>query len=200
MLIGNAIDESSKGRYKCILPQNLEVSDGRSVAIRNVDLLNVMRADTCIFNFDGTELDSGTVVEFMFAKLLDIPCAILRTDFRSSGDQKDGDPWNLMCSFYPRSVTVLLNGMSAYHENVHGKATMFHGITDVCHHIAEQVITSLDKAAAEPHVYSAAKTKVMYECARQFPGSGFSSLISREALSALIADKQSRGLLQSSLV
>lgn len=157
LLIGNAIDIASQGMYRCVLPQNLEVADGRSVAIRNVDLLNVMFADMCIFNFDGSELDSGTVVEFMFAKSLDIPCVILRTDFRSSGDQKEGEPWNLMCSFYPRTETVLINAMTAYHDNVHGKTTVFHGISDVCTHIAQQVVESLDKAAATPPIYSAAK-------------------------------------------
>jgi nucleoside 2-deoxyribosyltransferase len=195
MLIGKSIDQCSQGRYECVLPQNLEVADARSVAIRNVDLLNVMLADVCIFKFDGSELDSGTVVEFMFAKMLDIPCAILRTDFRSSGDQKEGDPWNLMCSFYPRTETVLINGMSAYHGNVHGKATMFHGITDMCTHIAEQVVVALDKAAAARPIYTALEAKAVYKAARRFPGSGYSDLISLQNMSGLIADKQSRGLL-----
>jgi nucleoside 2-deoxyribosyltransferase len=200
MLIGKSVDELSQGRYVCVLPQNLEVADARSVAIRNVDLLNVMLADLCIFNFDGSELDSGTVVEFMFAKLLDIPCAILRTDFRSAGDQKEGDPWNLMCSFYPRSETVLVNGMAAYHGHVHGKETMFHGITDVCHHVAGQVISALDKAAARTPIYSSRRAKAVYSAARQFPGSGFADLITRQKMSELIADKQRRGLLRSPVI
>ena len=54
-------------------------------------------------------LDSGTVVEFVYAKLLDIPAVILRTDFRGGGDQDtDGDAWNLMVSFYPRTRNVTL--------------------------------------------------------------------------------------------
>jgi hypothetical protein len=35
-----------------------------------------------LFLYNGTELDSGTVVEFMFSKFADIPSVIVRTDFR----------------------------------------------------------------------------------------------------------------------
>ena len=77
------------------------------VDIRNQDLKQVMACDLALFNFDGTDLDSGTVVEFMMAKVLDIPSVLLRSDFRASGDQeREGDDWNLMCSFYPRSKKV----------------------------------------------------------------------------------------------
>ena len=70
-----------------------------------------------LFNFDGSDLDSGTVVEFVYAKLLDIPAVILRTDFRGGGDQDtDGDAWNLMASFYPRTRNVTLNAMAWYQE------------------------------------------------------------------------------------
>ena len=36
-------------------------------------------------------------------------CAI-----RAAGDQERGDPWNLMCSGYPRTRIVSLNAMSWY--------------------------------------------------------------------------------------
>ena len=42
--------------------------------------------DLCILNYDGPELDSGTVVEFMVSKFADIPSVIVRTDFRNAGD------------------------------------------------------------------------------------------------------------------
>ena len=57
LLLADAIKSVSDGRYHCILPQNLEQTTGRSVDIRNQDLLEVMRADLLILNFDGTELD-----------------------------------------------------------------------------------------------------------------------------------------------
>ena len=78
LLLADAIKSVSAGRYHCILPQNLEQTTGRSIDIRNQDLLEVMRADLLILNFDGTELDSGTVVEFLYAKSLDVPCVVLR--------------------------------------------------------------------------------------------------------------------------
>ena len=121
-LIGNAllashIERLSGGRYRCILPQDLEQTGSRAVDIRNQDLIGVATCDLALFNFDGSDLDSGTVVEFVYAKLLDIPAVILRTDFRGGGDQDtDGDAWNLMASFYPRTRNVSLNSMAWYQE------------------------------------------------------------------------------------
>ena len=121
-LVGNAllaahIERLSDGRYRCILPQDLEQTDSRAVDIRNQDLIGVASCDLALFNFDGTELDSGTVVEFMYAKMLDIPAVILRTDFRGGGDQDtDGDAWNLMASFYPRTRNLTLDAMAWYQE------------------------------------------------------------------------------------
>src|SRR5437870_5344333 len=68
-LIGNAllakyIKSVSGGRYVCVLPQDLEEPVHRTVDIRNVDLKHVMTCDLAIFNFDGSNLDAGTVVEF----------------------------------------------------------------------------------------------------------------------------------------
>jgi hypothetical protein len=75
----------------------------------------LLGCDLGLFNYDGPELDSGTVVEFMFAKFADIPSVLLRTDFRGAGDQLEGgDPWNLMSSFYPRTKVVVLNAMAIY--------------------------------------------------------------------------------------
>ncbi|MYK99823.1 MAG: hypothetical protein F4014_13800 [Gemmatimonadetes bacterium] len=115
-LLAGAVDRRSGGRYACVLPQDLEQATGRMVDIRNQDLMQVMACDLGLFNFDGTDLDSGTVVEFMMAKMLDIPSVLLRSDFRASGDQeREGDDWNLMCSFYPRSRKVQLNDKPWYH-------------------------------------------------------------------------------------
>ncbi|MXY97122.1 MAG: hypothetical protein F4Z29_05090, partial [Gemmatimonadetes bacterium] len=116
-LLAGAVDRRSGGCYACVLPQDLEQATGRMVDIRNQDLMQVMACDLGLFNFDGTDLDSGTVVEFMMAKMLDIPSVLLRSDFRASGDQeREGDDWNLMCSFYPRSRTVQFNAMTWYQE------------------------------------------------------------------------------------
>ena len=81
--------------------------------IRDIDIVTLIGCDLALFNFDGPELDSGTVTEFMFAKFADIPSLLLRTDFRRGGDQGE-DPWNLMMSFYPRTRTLCLNSMEIY--------------------------------------------------------------------------------------
>lgn len=73
------------------MPQLLEQSTERSEDICNNDLKQVHDCDLALFNFDGTELDSGTVVEFMYAKFLDKPSVILLSDFRSGGDQQRGE-------------------------------------------------------------------------------------------------------------
>ena len=121
-LLGNvqlaaAVEEASAGRYVCILPQHFAQTTMPAVDIRNQDLKHVMTCDLALFNFDGTDLDSGTVAEFMFAKFLDIPAVLLRTDFRLAGDQPlPGDAWNLMCSFYPRTRVIQLHAMTEYQQ------------------------------------------------------------------------------------
>ena len=117
-LIGNsylaeAIFAKSHGKYLCVLPQNLEQRRTTAQSIRDADIRALLACDLALFNYDGTELDSGTVVEFMFAKFADIPAVLLRSDFRHGGDQI-GDPWNLMTSNYPRTETVLFNSLGLY--------------------------------------------------------------------------------------
>jgi nucleoside 2-deoxyribosyltransferase len=116
-LIGNAylaeaIFEKSHGRYLCELPQDFEPRGVRPHVIRDQDIRALLACDLALFSFDGCELDSGTVIEFMFAKFADIPSVILRSDLRAAGD--GSDPWNLMASFYPRTVTVMVNSLIAY--------------------------------------------------------------------------------------
>jgi hypothetical protein len=116
-LIGNAylaeaIYEKSHGRYLCELPQDFEPRGTTPRAVRDQDIRALLACDLALFNFDGPELDSGTVVEYMFAKFADIPCVILRSDLRKAGD--GADPWNLMASFYPRTVNVLVPSLLAY--------------------------------------------------------------------------------------
>ncbi len=81
-LLGAQIDDASAGRFKCVLPQDLEQRDIGPMGIRDQDLNAVVECDLALFNFDGSELGSGAVVEYMYGKMLDIPTVILRTDFR----------------------------------------------------------------------------------------------------------------------
>lgn len=100
--LAQAIKRASNGKYEAVLPQDLEVTDKRGKAIRDVDILTLLSCELALFQFDGPELDSGTVAEFMLAKFADVPTALLRTDFRKAGDSPQ-DPWNLTPSDYPRT-------------------------------------------------------------------------------------------------
>ncbi len=124
-LMGNAylaaeILKNSDGRFRPVLPQDLEQRSLHPHDIRDEDLLALLEADLALFHFDGSELDSGTVVEFMIAKFADLPSVIVRSDFRASGDQVD-HPWNLMVSFYPRTEVVLVDALRSYKFNESSK-------------------------------------------------------------------------------
>lgn len=108
-----AIQRKSGGQINCVLPQTLESREEGAHFIRDEDLEHLISSDLALFNFDGSEIDSGTVVELMVAKFADIPALLLRTDFRRGGDQGQ-DPWNLMLSFYPRTETCCLDSMALY--------------------------------------------------------------------------------------
>jgi nucleoside 2-deoxyribosyltransferase len=118
-LIGNAwlaeaIYEKSYGRFRCVVPQDFFELRGRSGrAIRDHNLRALVACDLALFNFDGTDLDSGTVVEFMVAKFADIPSVVLRTDIRSAGDRRD-QPWNLMAGYFPRTASVIVPSLFGY--------------------------------------------------------------------------------------
>lgn len=116
-LIGNAylaeaIYEKSHGKYLCMLPQDFEPRGKTARAIRDQDIRALLNCDLGLFIYDGTELDAGTVIEFMLAKFADIPAVILRSDIREGGDGPE--PWNLMSSFYPRTVSVIVNSLGGY--------------------------------------------------------------------------------------
>ena len=117
-LIGNAylaseILKNSDGKFRPVLPQDLEMRSLHPHDIRDEDILTLIGSDLALFHFDGSDLDSGTVVEFMLAKFADIPSVILRSDFRAGGDQAD-HPWNLMVNFYPRTEIVIVDALRSY--------------------------------------------------------------------------------------
>ena len=200
-LLAGAVDRRSGGRYACVLPQDLEQSTERMVDIRNQDLMQVMACDLGLFNFDGTDLDSGTVVEFMMAKMLDIPSVLLRSDFRASGDQeREGDDWNLMCSFYPRSRKVQFNAMAWYHEarrNLGPDSTAGTWSDRLYGRMADAVIEALDAVRAEPSVLGGdeARISAVYAWAARFPGSGFDALCGPGFVEKTIEGKRRKGLL-----
>ncbi|EME86575.1 uncharacterized protein MYCFIDRAFT_83614 [Pseudocercospora fijiensis CIRAD86] len=120
VLLSRAITKLSNGKFVPLLPQDLEQrGDVTPHKIRDKDIRALLSCDLALFTYDGAELDSGTVVEYMIAKFADIPSVILRSDFRGGGDQGshpsgEAEPWNLMSSFWPRTKGVVIDGMLEY--------------------------------------------------------------------------------------
>ena len=201
-LIGNAllahyIERMSSNAYRCKLPQNEEQASKRRTSIRNQDLKLLIESDLGLFNFDGADLDSGTVVEYMVAKQLDIPTVILRTDIRSAGDQDDnGDSWNLMCSGYPRTETVNVNGMALYQQ---AAADDIRKAIDAMYEpLSLSVIEALNKVREIPPLCdSEALTQNLYQWCTQYCGAGMEELLDDSSwLDALLNRKRELGLIK----
>ncbi len=146
-LLAAAIEQQSEGRYVCVLPQDIEVDDPRSKQIRDADLRAVLEADAALFHFDGTELDSGTVTEYVAAKFADRPAVLIRTDIRRAGDSEE-DPWNLMLGHWPRTRQVVAPALSLY-ASCSGDLDQFNAA------LAEKIIAALDEVLATESVLSA---------------------------------------------
>ena len=195
LLLADAIEKVSEQRFRCILPQNLEQSTGRSVDIRNQDLLEVMLADVLLLNFDGTELDSGTVVEFIYAKSLDIPCVILRSDFRNGGDaESGGNPWNLMCSGYPRTEVMTLNSMAWYQESYRSNKTTNKAFDELYQKMAVEVVSRMEKVLKSSPILAEnlAKAREIYRWGLNYPGSGVENMMSDSELDQLLSRKRKK--------
>lgn len=201
-LVGNAlladqIDRQSNGKYHCVLPQDYEQSHDRVVTIRNQDLRMVIESDLGLFNFDGPDLDSGTVVEFVVAKQLDIPSVILRSDFRLAGDQsRHGDNWNLMCSGYPRTETLQVNAMQIYQEA--SGENLMQRLDAMYSSLAQRLITALDKARAQTPIGEAEKIMDdLYRWSTKFCGGGMEELLDEPGwLEGILASKRKKGLIK----
>lgn len=188
-LAGNAaladqIFQVSGGRFRCLLPQDLPqaVSDR---AIRDQDLRALLACDAAIFQYDGLELDSGTVVEYIFAKFADLPAVLLRTDFRHGGDQKGGDPWNLMTSFYPRTETLWLNGMELYQSAA---------AASLIERVARGVCAALDRVLALSPLLPRETGGAVYDWLALMPGVD-NPPAAREETARIYREKVAKGLL-----
>jgi nucleoside 2-deoxyribosyltransferase len=185
-LIGNALlasylEKRSEGRYRCFLPQTLPQENVTAVDIRNQDIKQILECDLALFNFEGTELDAGTVVEFIFAKLLDIPSVIMRSDFRSSGEKElGGDDWNLMCSFYPRTHVVQFNAIEFHQQAMNESRSLEEAMDRLYLRITSLLIESLDLVIGLPPVFRGDRGQLegLYQWALRFPGGGLENLCS----------------------
>jgi len=170
-LIGNAylaeaIYEKSHGRYLCVLPQNIEHRGLSAQVIRDRDIRELIECDFALFNFDGVELDSGTVVEYLIAKFADIPAVVLRSDIRGGGSHHQGDPWNIMASFFPRTARVIVDSLGGYKTSMKRRSISHideivrlagqHSSVDaqlMCEQVAQACVRALDRVGAmEPHM------------------------------------------------
>ncbi len=213
-LIGNAylaeaIYEKSHGKFRCHLPQDFELRGLHPQVIRDQDIESLYGCDLALFNFDGTELDSGTLVEFMIAKMADIPTVILRTDLRGAGDQgARRDPWNLMASFYPRTIVLRAASLIDYRTlqqkrlrkassdvirlaGQHASATA----AIVCDRLAAQIIKAFAKVMAEPARLPAELREPVYAWLALMPGLRGKPKALRKQLETALAAKVAKGLL-----
>src|SRR5580692_1821555 len=192
-LVGNAaladsIAKVSNLDFTCVLPQTLEGPGMSAQDIRDKDIVTLIGCDLALFNFDGPELDSGTVSEFMFAKFADIPALLLRTDFRRGGDQGQ-DPWNLMLSFYPRTETCCLDSMALY------KAALAQGLDPVgaadsmLDQIAALVVPKLEALAQTMPILPPDLASPVHDWLVRFPG--FRSLESATRIRQALTRKSS---------
>jgi len=164
-----AIQRHSNGQFVCVLPQTMESREEGAHFIRDEDLEHLICSDIAIFNFDGSEIDSGTVVEFLVAKFADIPALVLRTDFRRGGDQGQ-DPWNLMLSFYPRTRTCCLDSMALY-KTALAQGLDPSGAADwMLKQIAAEVVKELEQLAQLKPILPSELTDSVHDWLVQFPG------------------------------
>jgi len=196
-LVGNAaladaIAKESNLNFTCVLPQALEEKDLGAHGIRDQDIVTLIGCDLAIFNFDGPELDSGTVAEFMFAKFADIPSLLLRTDFRRGGDQAD-DPWNLMVSFYPRTRTLCLNSMEIYQRALSLDKSPVTAGQSLVKQIALEAIKELELLSQLPPVISVELTEPVFRWLSKMPA--FISPESGEKVMAALTEKKAKRLL-----
>ena len=193
-LLGNAalaeaIGQVSNLHFICVLPQTFEPRSLGPKGSRDEDLVNLVNCDLAIFNFDGGEVDSGTVVEYLFAKFADIPCLLLRTDFRRAGDAGD-DPWNLMMSFYPRTRILCLNSMDIYSLSIHKGSSPVRAAQDMIEAVASQVVPELQILAESKPILPAELHEPVYRWLSVFPD--FPSESADRILAALAQKKAKR--------
>ena len=155
-LLAEAIRDRSGGEFTANLPQKEENQLRPSpLEIRDNDFRLLLESQLALFNFDGTELDSGTVVEFMAARFLQIPCVLFRTDFRSAGDQNaDGEAWNLMCSGYPRTKVRFVGAMESYQRVLRAADSTAEALKNYYAELADGLISDFRELLTMPSPFA----------------------------------------------
>ncbi len=184
-LIGNAylaeaIYEKSHGRYLCALPQDFDARGTAPRTTRDHHIRSLVGCDVALFSFDGPDLDSGTLVEFMLAKFADIPSVVLRSDRRGAGAK--GPSWNPMASFFPRTAVLAIDGPGAYRKILkkrHRKVDEVirlagqHSSADaqrMCDEVAGAVVRALDRVRALQPAMPRHLREAVYDWISAMPG------------------------------
>lgn len=146
----------SRGRFQLFLPQSRELQEIHRTDVesflRNIDLLEIIKADLVLARFEGLEVDAGTVVEFAIAKSLGKPTVTLRCDFRRHTATGYGEPYNLMAKNWPRNVSINLNATWLWSEALTAERQAAGDLSQA------QTLMSVEKATSQ---------KTLEEIARQ---------------------------------
>jgi nucleoside 2-deoxyribosyltransferase len=213
VMIKEAVWRLSNGKFQLFLPQSRELQEldqpNLEAYIRNTDLLEVVKADILLVRFDGLELDSGTVVEYMMAKFLGKPTVILRSDFRSVSFLPLCEPYNSMVKNWPRTMEIHLNSFGIWAELfsaerlAHSDSESLQGLMNAeigtlqksVDEVAKQVITALEAVIEMKSPYPPEYQEVVYQASRYTPGSGFSELMTKSKLEDIVQRLKRNGTL-----
>lgn len=213
VMLKEAVWRLSNGKFQIFLPQSREIQEldqpNIEAFIRNTDLLEVVKADILLARFDGLELDSGTVMEYMLAKFLGKPTVILRSDFRSVSFLPLVEPYNLMVKNWPRTVDIHLNSYRIWAElfaeerQGSGDSEPLQGLMKAelgtlqksVDEVAKQVITALEAVIKLKSPYPPEYQEVVYQASRFNPGSGFDELLTTSELAEIIQRLRKNGTL-----
>jgi nucleoside 2-deoxyribosyltransferase len=213
VLVKEAVWRLSDGRFRLFLPQSNEPRDldrpDKEAFIRNDDLSQVLKADALIARFDGLELDSGTVVEYIVAKCLGKPTVLLRCDYRRLSSTGPDEPYNLMVKNWPRTVEVHIDasagyaGLLAQEREALGESDSFQsdmqaelGTVQKCiDAVARALIDGLEAALKMGSPYPPEVQETVYRAFRYTPGSGFDQLLTEDGLDEVLQRLRTNGTL-----
>ena len=181
-LLVNQFNLDAKNKYQAILPQNLEATAIDKKSIRDADLELLFSCDAIVANFDGDDLDSGTVAEFCFAKFLDLPAVLFRSDFRNSNDVATClEPWNLMLSNYPRTKTLLIPARPKLPQI---------GSPNYLNFASKEIVKALDEVFNTPKLYQTKEEYFfLYQAALKSAGPSLEKLFSSNRIKEIIENR-----------
>jgi len=213
VMIKEAVWRLSSGKFQIFLPQSREIQEldqsNIEAFIRNTDLVEVVKADILLARFDGLQLDSGTVVEYMLAKFLGKPTVILRSDLRSAFSLPACGPYNLMVKNWPRTVSIHLNSYMIWAElfaEEHQDPGNSEALQELMNaelgtlqksvdEVAKKVIAALETVIKMKSPYPPAYQEVVYQASRHCIGSGFDELLTTRALDEILQRLRKNGTL-----